>query len=133
LRESTHLNREPAYVPEPDLHIAPDRTVGPVMVAVTYTVAPENEEAFLEAMEPVRRSRMRTGAVQWGIYRHGEKPHRLVELYEVPTWGEHLRQHTGRLTGADQDAEERAHALSDTPPQAAHLIPPHAAEQRTVP
>jgi hypothetical protein len=39
------------------------------------------------------------------------------------TWEDHLRQHTGRLTGADREHEERA--LSYTEGYvAAHLLPP---------
>jgi hypothetical protein len=41
----------------------------------------------------------------------------------VPSWDEHLRQHTGRLTGADQAVEERALALTDGPPEVSHLLP----------
>jgi MFS family permease len=120
-----HLNREPAvWWPEPQLVVDVDPADGPVVVTLTYTVKAEDEKAFLTAMRgAVRRSRMRTGAVQWGIFRHGEVPGRMVELYVVPTWDEHLRQHGGRLTGSDRDVEERAKALSQTPPEVAHLLP----------
>jgi MFS family permease len=124
LRDSRHLNRDPAvYWSEPQLAVDPDPAAGPVVVTVTYPVGPENEAAFLDAMSQVRRSRMRTGAVQWGIFRDGENPERLVEMYVVPTWEEHLRQHTGRLTGADQEVEQRARSLADGPAQVAHLLP----------
>jgi hypothetical protein len=43
-------------------------------------------------------------------------------LFVVPSWDEHLRQHTDRLTGADQQYEEAAKALSDPPVKTAHLI-----------
>jgi MFS family permease len=121
---SRHLNREPVvYWPEPQLALEPDPTTGPVVVTVTYNLNPDKERDFLEAMNRVRRTRMRTGAVQWGIFRDGEHPGRMVEVYVVPTWDEHLRQHTGRLTGADQDVERQATALSDTPPEVVHLLP----------
>ena len=81
------------------------------------------ERDFLAAMRGVRRSRLRTGAVQWGIFRDGETANRMVEVYVVPTWDEHLRQHTGRLTGTDQATEEAAKALSEIPPQVNHLLP----------
>jgi MFS family permease len=125
LAEVGHLDREPAvYWREPELHLEPDPEAGPVVVEVTYTVTKEDEPAFLQAMSRVRRSRMRTGAIRWGLFRHGEVPEQMVELYVVPTWGEHLRQHTGRLTGTDQDIEAEAKALSRTPPKVAHLVPP---------
>jgi len=125
LIETRHLDREPAlFWPEPNLTVEPDPDAGPVVVTATYTVPPDNEPKFLEAMRGVRHTRMRTGAVQWGLFRHGEARHRLVEIYVVPTWGEHLRQHTGRLTGTDRDIELRAHALAEGPPEVAHLLPP---------
>jgi MFS family permease len=127
LIETRHLDREPAvFWPEPNLTVTPDPEAGPVVVVATYTVAPEDEPEFLAAMRSVRHTRMRTGAVQWGIFRHGETQHRLQEIYVVPTWGEHVRQHTGRLTGTDRDIELRAQALAEGPPEVAHLLPPDA-------
>jgi MFS family permease len=118
------MDREPAvYWPEPRLAAEPDPRAGPVAVIVAYTVRPDNQREFLAAMNRVRRSRLRTGAVQWGIFRDGEIPDRMVEVYVVPTWAEHLRQHTGRLTGTDQEIEQAARALSDGPPQVTHLLP----------
>jgi MFS family permease len=125
LMDTQHLDQSPAvYWPEPELSVEPDPSAGPVVITVTYTLSPDNEAGFLEAMRGVRRSRMRTGAVQWGLFRHGEVPDQMVEMYVVPTWEEHLRQHTGRLTGVDQHIEERAHAFTDVPPAVAHLLPP---------
>lgn len=57
--------------------------------------------AFLAAMQQLRRSRRRTGAMSWELYRDGDRPVRFVELFRVPSWQEHLRQHAGRLTAAD--------------------------------
>jgi MFS family permease len=110
------------YWPEPHLLIEPDSQAGPVLVTTTYTVAPENEPAFLQAMSWVRRSRRRTGAAEWGLYRDGEIAHRFVECFIVRSWEEHLRQHSDRLTGADQQYEEHAKTLSDPPPQTKHLL-----------
>ena len=86
------------------------------------------EADIKEGMREVRRVRMRTGAVQWGIFRHGETGDKLVEMYVVPTWGEHLRQHTGRLIGHDRDIELRARALAQARPEVAHLLPPDSAD-----
>ena len=87
---------------------APD--IGPVLVTVRYKVAPEREDAFVAAMQDVRRSRRRTGATRWGLFREGEEADRFVEVYQVASWGEHLRQHGGRLTGTDREIERRARA-----------------------
>jgi MFS family permease len=110
-----------SYWPEPQLFAEPNPQA-PTVVRSTYTVAPEDEERFLEAMARVRRSRLRTGATRWGLFRDGANPRVFVELYVVPTWEEHLRQHADRLTGADQRFERDADALSHPPPQASHLI-----------
>ena len=123
--EVGHLDRSPAvYWPEPHLVLEPGPDVGPVLVSVTYKVAPDNARAFLAAMEHLRRSRLRTGAVRWELYRDGSDPRTFVEQFLVPSWDEHLRQHRGRLTGADRAIEERAVALADEPPVVAHLFPP---------
>jgi MFS family permease len=121
--DTTGLNREPAvFWPEPHLELDPDSHDGPVLVTAAYPVSPQHEAAFVEAMEAVRRTRLRTGAVRWGLFRDGEQPGRFVEAYLVPSWDEHLRQHAGRLTGADRAVEERAQALADGPPQVSHLL-----------
>jgi MFS family permease len=123
MRDTSGMNRDPAaYWPEPHLVLEPDDHDGPVLVTVAYPVRAENEAAFVAAMEAVRRSRLRTGAVRWGLFRDGAEPGRFVEAYLVPSWDEHRRQHDGRLTGSDQEAEERARALADGPPQATHLL-----------
>jgi predicted MFS family arabinose efflux permease len=125
VRETGHLDREPAiYWPEARLAFSPEPDTGPVMVTVEYTVAPEREAAFLDAMDRLRRSRRRTGASRWELYRDGDRPDRFVELFSVPSWEEHLRQHEGRLTATDQEIEEAALAFSDPPPRAEHLLPP---------
>jgi MFS family permease len=118
------LDRDPSVPwPEPSLVIDPEPDVGPVLVTNTYTVAPNVEEQFLKAMRPLRLSRLRTGAIRWGLYRDGAMPNRFVETYIVLSWEEHLRQHHGRLTGADTAIEQQVDALSDPPPQVAHLFP----------
>ncbi|GAA4570872.1 hypothetical protein GCM10023176_30400 [Micromonospora coerulea] len=61
-----------------------------------------------------------------GLFRAGERAHGLVEVYQVPPWEEHLRQHGGRLTGADQAVEERARELVDGAPQVRQLLPADA-------
>jgi len=123
--ETGHLDPEPAiYWPEPRLAFDPEADTGPVMVTVEYTVTPERESAFLEAMDHLRLSRRRTGATRWELYRDGDRPDRFLELFSVPSWEEHLRQHVGRLTAVDREVEEAALAFSDPPARAEHLLPP---------
>jgi MFS family permease len=123
--ETGHLDREPAiYWPEPRMAFDPELDSGPVLVTVEYTVTPERETAFLEAMNHLHQSRRRTGATRWELYRDGDQPDRFIELFSVASWEEHLRQHEGRLTAADKEVEEAALAFSDPPARAEHLLPP---------
>jgi len=123
--ETAGLDRSPAvYWPMPELRLVPDPDDGPVLVTIRYAVAEGKEEDFVRAMDFVARSRRRTGATRWDLFRDGEKPRQFVEVFEVPTWEEHLRQHGGRLTGSDRQAEDRARALLDMPPEIIHLFPP---------
>jgi MFS family permease len=125
VRETGHLDREPAvYWPEPRLAVEPEPDSGPVLVAVHYTIATSKEPGFLAAMEALRSTRRRTGATSWELYRDAEHPNRFVEIFRVPSWEEHLRQHLGRLTATDQQIEEAALAFSDPPARADHLLPP---------
>jgi hypothetical protein len=121
------VDREPAVIwPEVSLAVQPDPQAGPVLVTSEYLVRPEREEQFTEAMRLVRGTRMRTGALRWGLFRVGEEPQRFVEVYQLATWDEHVRQHDGRFTAADQESEERAKAIADEGPEARHLLPAEA-------
>jgi hypothetical protein len=111
-----------AYWPEPQLAPELDPDAGSVTVTVTYRVPTASQEAFVEAMARVRGSRLRTGAISWGLYRDGEQADTFVELFVVPSWEEHLRQHHRRLTGTDRGYQQRARELADREPVVAHLI-----------
>jgi MFS family permease len=124
LRDVRGVSREPAvYWQEPELVVEPERRDGPILVSVRYLVSPDNQDEFVAAMQAVRRSRMRTGATRWGLFRSGEEADTFVEVYLVPTWDVHLRQHFGRLTEADRVAEQHAHRLIEADPQVTHLLP----------
>ncbi|HEY7271494.1 MAG TPA: MFS transporter [Actinoplanes sp.] len=123
--ETGHLDPQPAvYWGDARLAVEPEPDAGPVLVSVEYTVATERQQAFLDAMAELRRSRRRTGASRWELYRDGERPDRFVEQFRVPSWEEHLRQHEGRLTATDQRVEESALSFSDPPARGDHLLPP---------
>jgi MFS family permease len=123
--ETGHLDPQPAaYWGDPRMAFVPEPAAGPVLVAVHYTVTPERQGGFLQAMDLLRQSRRRTGATRWELYRDGEQPDRFVELFRVPSWEEHLRQHEGRLTAIDQQIEQAALAFSDPPARGEHLLPP---------
>lgn len=118
-----HGRQPAAYWEQPQLTLDPEPDIGPILVQVTYQVQDRDQTAFLAAMERVRRSRQRTGAYRWQIYRDGETPGRFVEAYLVPSWEEHLRQHNGRLTESDEAIEREARSYSESAPEVHHLFP----------
>jgi MFS family permease len=120
--EVADMDRSPVRWPEPQLLIDPDRGSGPVLVRTTYTIAADKEERFLRAMALLRRSRLRTGATDWALYQDGQNPRLFIELFGVPSWEEHVRQHRERLTGTDLRYRDDAAALSDPPPQTGHYL-----------
>jgi len=122
LIDTAGMDRRTVARSEPQLALAAEPDQGPIVVRLTYTIAPEREVAFLEAMVRVRLSRLRTGATQWGLFRDGETPREWVELFVVASWDEHLRQHSDRLTGADTAYLDYARSLSDPEPTTSHLI-----------
>ena len=123
LRDVAGLDRNLAvFMADPKLAREPDPDEGPVLVTLSYTVAGDQVPAFVEAMGKVRRSRLRTGASSCELYQDGQDPSQFLQVSQYPTWGEHLRQHTGRLTGADKDLYNEAAALSTDPPEVRHLF-----------
>lgn len=127
LPENQHLDRSPAvYWGDAGALIDPSVETGPVAVTVEMTVAPEDEEAFLEAMQDMRRSRLRSGAVRWDLWRVAEQPNTFWEVFVVPSWDEHVRQHEVRLTAEDEAIEKRAFSLTSRAPVGRHLVPPDA-------
>ncbi|MGX1225450.1 MFS transporter [Streptomyces ambofaciens] len=113
-----------AHWPVPPLVFDPGPADGPVLVSVTYRVAPRNWTAFTERMQQVARSRRRTGAVTWGLFQDGGDPDRFIENYLVSSWSEHLAQHRSRLTANDRRFENEARDLlaEGTAPEVTHAF-----------
>ena len=100
---------------EPHLVVDPEARDGPVLVTVEWYVAAEQQEAFREAMQLVERTRRRTGARRWGLYRDGGDATRFIEAYTVATWEEHVRQ-VQRFTVRDREIEQTARDLASAEP-----------------
>lgn len=119
-----HYDRTPvSYWPTPTLVLEPHPADGPVVVTLAYRVSAENQERFVEATKRLEQSRRRTGARSWRLYRDGADTDRFVEEFTVRSWGEHLRQHDDRITGADQDVQDAVGALATAPAEVTHLFP----------
>ena len=121
-QQVANMDRSLVRWPEPDLDISADRRDAMVLVRTTYTIAADKEPQFLQAMAPLRRSRLRTGATDWALYQDGANPRLFIELFSVASWDEHLRQHRERQTGTDLEYHDAAAALSDPPPQTDHYL-----------
>jgi MFS family permease len=108
--------------PEPEMAIDPGPESGPVVIETIYTIPAGKHDAFLALGPHLRRSRLRTGATRWALFEKGERGHTFVEMYSMPSWAEHLRQHRDRQTANDAAFDREARALSDPPAQTWHLI-----------
>ena len=111
-----------SHWPMPELALDPEEQSGAVLVTVEYRVLPDCVEDFVKAMELTSRSRLRTGALRWGLYRDGLATDRFLELYLLPSWREHLRQHEHRQTVTDRIREEALAKLLAGPPHTSHLF-----------
>jgi len=122
--DSSHLDRTPAdFWDEAAVVLEPGRDAGPVRVSVSYQVPDEALAGWQEAMAAMRRSRQRSGASRWELYRVGEQPGIYVEHFTVPSWAEHQRQNAGRLTVEDRSIEEHAQSFITQPATTVHLLP----------
>jgi MFS family permease len=121
--DSQHLDRNPlAYWDTPRLADEPHPGAGPILVSIEYTVEADHQAHFVDAMQSMRRSRLRSGASRWELYRVGEDPVVFLEQFEVPTWAEHQRQHDNRLTAEDKAIEDAAFAHVTGRPRTRHLL-----------
>jgi MFS family permease len=121
--DTSEMDRSPvAYWPDPQISADVSPEGRPLFVSVTYSVREVDQARFVEAMARMRESRLRTGAISWGLYQQGEDGRSFVELFAVASWEEHLRQHDERLTGTDRDYQQSVTQLSESPPEVRHLV-----------
>ncbi|MCG7594961.1 MFS transporter [Mycobacterium sp. PSTR-4-N] len=111
-----------SHWPEPTLVFEPEPLDGPVLVLTSYRVLPENEDRFIAAMAVLGRSRQRTGAAQWRLFRSVEEEWTFVETFMVRSWGEHMHQHYTRLTSQDQVIEAGVEQLVEGTATSHHYL-----------
>jgi hypothetical protein len=72
---------------------------------------------------PLRAARLRDGAFRWDLFQDASDPTRMVEIFLVESWVEHLRQHE-RVTEADRIIQEHLLAFlqPSVPPIVTHLV-----------
>ena len=78
-----------------------------------------------ERTPPIRRMRLRDGAIRWDVWEDAAEPGRVVECFVVESWLEHQRQHA-RITHADRIDQELLNAfhIGDQLPIVRHLLRP---------
>ena len=96
---------------------------GPVLVTMEYQIDLRNRDAFLAALEKLAQERHRDGAYGWGVFEDTAVEGRFLEMFQVESWLEHLRQHE-RVTHADrvvQEAVDQFHT-GGAPPIVTHYV-----------
>ena len=105
---------------------APDSSsdIGPVLVDIEYDVAPENEIAFVTAMQALRRTRLRTGAYAWVHLHDRDHPSLHREQFWLESWLDHLRQRRIHETVFDANLRRRVRSLvvPGTEPTVHHFV-----------
>jgi MFS family permease len=99
---------------------------GPIFIQLEFQIPGEHKNAFIEAMQHVRRLRLRDGAMRWALFEEPDPANeghlKFMECYLSSSMGEHLRQHH-RNTNADREILARAFRLDPTGrPKARHLV-----------
>jgi MFS family permease len=89
-------------IPDPAVPFTIEQDQGPVLIEVRYEIDPADADDFAAAMQPVRRLRLRNGAITWGLFQDTEDERLFVEVFVDESWLEHLRQHR-RLTRGDME------------------------------
>ena len=112
--------------PEPTPARPVELDEGPVIVTIEYLIDPERAAEFDAVMSESRGSRLRAGAVSWGLFEDVEKPGRFVEYFVCDTWADYLRRFD-RFTAADEKLHERRHAMhiAEGPPTISRHVARH--------
>jgi hypothetical protein len=90
--------------PDPETVAAVGQEEGPVMVTVEYDVDPARRDGFLRLLTRLGATRRRDGAYFWSHYEDTAQAGRIVEVFLVESWVEHLRQHA-RVTLNDRELQ----------------------------
>ena len=117
---------------ETDQMVEPRAEYGPVLVTVEYRIDPRDSQGFARAMQGMRRIRLRTGAIEWGIFRDATNATRYVEFFIVESWLDHLRQHE-RFTVTDRATAKLVQSfhVGETSPIVSHMLYAYGSEQET--
>ena len=128
LERVTRTDTTPAEPPPLEPRLTPpagDEDRGPVLVTIEYEVNPDDTEAFIAAMQDVRRVRLRNGSAAWGLFQDTRNERCFRETFLDQSWLDHLRQRY-RVTRSDRrtmDAALAYHHGSELPRIDYHVAP----------
>jgi len=108
--------------PHPPIAEEPDKNRGPVLVTIEYEIALDQRTAFLHAIQSLGVIRRRDGAFAWGVFENLAALGHYIEIFQVDSWLDHLRQHA-RITREDQRIQEainRFH-IGEAAPKISHF------------
>lgn len=109
LRTGENFDHEPSHHwPDPEVNVEVPLNHGPILVTVEYEIDGDDASAFLEAMEKIRRIRLRNGVLQWGLYLDLANPRQYREVYLEENWAAHLRQHE-RVSNYEAEVAQHAY------------------------
>ncbi|MGX1309289.1 putative MFS family arabinose efflux permease [Amorphus suaedae] len=112
-----------SHWPEPSVVTAPSDDRGPVLITITYEIAPDDVADFVRALTRLSSQRRRDGAYAWGVSEDPAAPGKVVEWFFVSSWAEHLRQHRRvSRAAADLQAEATVFHRGAVAPEVRHLI-----------
>ncbi len=95
---------------------------GPVVVLNAWQIDQDDLNEFTSLMNYVRLIRLSTGAYRWQLTRTAADPLRIVEMFEIGSWEEHLAQH-GRIDDASAATLGKARGFdTGDGPTTRHLI-----------
>jgi MFS family permease len=116
---------------DPQMIPTADSDRGPVLVSIDYEVDPEHSEDFVEAMQEVRRVRLRNGSSAWGLFQDTGAGTQFTEVFLDQSWLDHLRQNE-RVTMEDRRAMDAAIAFhrGAEPPRVTHRLAPRRPRRR---
>jgi hypothetical protein len=108
---------------EPEVAIPLEPDEGPVLITVEYRIDPARAGDFADVMRESRRSRLRNGAIAWGLFKDTADPGRYVEYFVDESWTEYLRRHE-RTTAGDVALRERRESfhVGKSPPVVGRFI-----------
>ncbi len=123
-QEEDHTPTHPWAAPVPAVPLEMDD--GPVMITLEYVIDPTRCKEFESIMAETRSSRLRQGAVLWGLFEDVQQPGRFVEYFACDTWADYLRRFQ-RFTAMDERLQEMRFAfhLGDTPPRISRYMARH--------